>query len=372
LPREYQIPKVEKSKAQFSLRTTVSSITVIVPCRNEEKFIRQCLDSIIANDYESGRLEILVVDGMSEDDTWDIACEYESKYPFLRAIRNPQKITPVALNIGLRNATGEIILRVDAHAKLGQDYLRRCVEVLLASGADNVGGSMETLATGRGRIPAAIATAMSHRFGAGNSHFRTRTNGPTYTDTVFGGCYRRDVFDRIGNFNERLPRGQDLDFNKRLRAAGGKILLDPNIRSYYYSSPDLRTFWRHNFNDGVWAILPFAYAKGMPVCWRHLVPLGFLALILSFSILSIWFFAIRVAWITMLATYCAASFACSAEAAYRRRKFSLLFLMPVVFGIRHFAYGMGSAWGIIKLIRGGSLTRILFSRANSFLREIVH
>ena len=111
--------------------------------------------------------------------------------------------------------------------------------------------------------------------------FRVHTDEPKWVDTVFGGCYRREVFDRVGLFNENLVRGQDMEFNLRLKKAGGKTLLVPDIVSYYYARSDIKSFWKHNFTNGVWAILPFLYSPIMPVSWRHLVPLIFVTAFLD-------------------------------------------------------------------------------------------
>jgi len=136
-------------------------------------------------------------------------------------------------------------------------------------------------------IGKAIAKSLSCRFGVGNSYFRTGTDKPKWVDTVFGGCYRKEIFSKVGLFNESLPRGQDMEFNLRLKRAGFKTLLVPNIVSYYYAKPDMKSFIKHNYINGVWAILPFKYSKIMPVSLRSLVPLFFVVSLLSSWILAI-------------------------------------------------------------------------------------
>ena len=256
-------------------------VSVIVPCRNEEKFIGRCLDSIIANDFPKDGLEVLVIDGMSEDGTRKIVEEYVQKYPSIRFLNNLKKNTPCALNIGIKNAKGELILWMSAHNHYENNYISRCVESLNKYGADNVGGIMKTLPQEDNFTGQTIAASLSHRFGVWNSYFRIHTNEPKWVDTVFGGCYRKEVFDRVGLFNENLVRGQDMEFNLRLKKAGGKTLLVPNIVSYYYARSDIKSFWKHNWTNGVWAILPFLYSPIMPVSWRHLVPLIFVTSLLG-------------------------------------------------------------------------------------------
>jgi len=325
-------------------------VSVIVPCRNEARFIARCLESIVANDYPRDKLEILVVDGMSDDQTWNIVGDIARERPEVKGLRNPRLITPAALNLGISHARGEIVFRIDAHARVARDYLRLCVEGLRKHEADNIGGAMETLPAHDGLVAKAIAASMSHPFGVGNSDFRVGTEQVIATDTVFGGCYRREVFERIGLFNERLMRTQDMEFNQRLRKAGGRILLDPTIRCCYYASPDLKSFARHNFDDGMWAILPFAHSEVVPVRIRHLVPGAFTGAIILSSILGIWLEPLRFLLVAMMGIYVAASLVSSIHIAWRKHDFRYACLLPLVLGIRHFAYGFGSLYAVMKLV----------------------
>lgn len=337
-------------------------ISVIVPCRNEEKFIKRCLDSIIESNYPRSRMEIFVVDGMSEDLTWRIIEEYSEKFNFLHGLRNPKKITPVALNLGIQHSTGEIIIRVDAHAALASDYLKLAAETLLISSADNVGGSMETMPSNQGIVAKAIAAAMSHPFGVGNSPFRISRRRAAWVDTVFGGCYRREVFDRIGLFNERLARGQDMEFNRRLVHAGGRILLEPRLRSTYYASPNLKSFWRHNVNDGEWAILPFAYSRVVPIRLRHAIPAVFVTTIPALALGGIWSPMVRKCFCGLILFYLILSLTSAAHIAWRERSPLLMLVMPIVLGVRHFAYGLGSLLGLVRLPGKFRFSRYLILR----------
>lgn len=324
-------------------------VSVIVPCRNEAPFIARCLESIIANDYPRDRLEILVVDGMSDDKTWNVVSDFAREHPEVKTLRNPRLITPVALNLGIADARGEIIFRIDAHARVARDYLRLCVDGLRRYEVDNIGGAMETLPIDDGLVAKAIAASMSHAFGVGDSDFRVGTEQVAATDTVFGGCYRREVFEKIGLFNERLMRTQDMEFNQRLRKAGGRILLDPKIRCCYYAPADVKSFARHNFHDGLWAILPFAYSDVLPVRLRHLVPGAFTAAIVLSLMLGIWLEPLRLLLAAMMGIYFAASLVSSIHIAWRKLDFRYACLLPVVFGVRHFAYGFGSLYAAMKL-----------------------
>ena len=319
-------------------------VSVIIPCRNEEKYIGECLDSLVSQDYPKENLEVLVVDGMSEDRTREVIEKF--KIPRTRAfgtvrgrqnltsniqlMDNPKKFTPFGLNIGIKNAKGEIIIRMDAHATYERDYISKCVKYLNEYDADNVGGIIKTLPAKNTLVDKAIATCLSSPFGAA-SDFRVGSNQPKETDTVFGGCYKKEVFDRIGLFNENLIRSQDMEFNLRLKKAGGKILLAPDIVTYYYPKSNLKDFFLHTFEDGIWAIYPLKFVK-IPFKLRHYIPLIF---VLTLP-LSIW-------------PYILLSLFFSAQIAFREKDFRLFFVEPLAFGSRHFAYGLGSIWGLLTL-----------------------
>lgn len=325
--------------------------SVIVPCRNEARFIGACLDSIIENDYPKERLEVLVVDGMSEDATRTVVEACARRYLFITVLDNPERTTSTALNTGIATARGDIIIWMSAHNWYAKDYISRSVEYLRKYAADNIGGVIITLPREPTLIGRAIASCLSHRFGVGHSFFRVHANKPKWVDTVFGGCYRRDVFDRVGLFNERLTRGQDIEFNLRLKQAGGRILLAPDVVSYYYARSDMKSFWRHNWSNGVWAILPFLYSDIMPVSPRHLVPLAFVLGLLGSVALAL---AVPVGVWMLLGvggTYAAANLAASLETAVKLRDVRYLVVMPVIFASLHLAYGLGSSWGIIKVLK---------------------
>ncbi len=325
-------------------------VSITIPCRDEEKFIDKCLNSIIANDYPKDKLEVLAIDGMSDDGTQRIVERYAQKYSFIRLLNNPKRITSAGLNISIKHARGNIIIWMSAHNHYEKDYISRSIEFLQKYNADNVGGIIKTLPRDNTFVGQTIVTSLSHPFGIGNSYFRLRNNKPRWVDTVFGGCYRRDVFDRIGLFNESLDRGQDMEFNLRLKKAGGKTLLVPDIVSYYYARSDLKSFWKHNWTNGVWAILPFLYSNAMPVSWRHLVPVVFVTSLLGSAILG--FIAIPFLWLflAILGLYGLGSFASSFQIAYQKRDIRYLIVMPFIFGILHIGYGLGSLWGVFKLL----------------------
>lgn len=347
-------------------------VTILVPCRNERAFIARCLDSIVHNGYPSDRLLVLVVDGMSDDGTRTVLETYARDHVCVRVLDNQGRTTPKALNLGLREARGTVVFRVDAHARLAPGYLRRCVDALQEYGADVVCGVMNTVPSTAGPMGRAVAAALGHPFGVGNSYFRIHVSRPTWVDTVFCGCYRREAFDRVaapepstgreaegvgdqaleteGPFNAALVRGQDMDFSVRLRQAGGRMLLLPDISTDYYARSTIRSFWNQNWSNGVWAILPFAYSSGMSISLRHLIPLGFVLSVMATAAAGLALPSLLWAAAGIAGLYVLVNLAASLHAAWRERSLALGLLLPLVFVTLHVGYGLGSLWGVVRLV----------------------
>lgn len=324
-------------------------MSIVTPCRNEAAFVQNCLDSILASDYPKDSLEIVVVDGMSEDGSREIVKAYAEKHDCVRLLDNPRKVTPVSLNIGVRNATGDFILILGVHSMVDGEFIRRNVETFRQYAADCVGGVLVTLASKKSVVSRCIAFALSHSFGVGNSYFRIGSSETRYVDTVPFGCYKRDVFERIGLFDEDLIRNQDDEFNLRLVRRGGKILLNPRIVSRYYARDSLSKLWRMMFQYGYFKPLVAAKVKGV-LTWRQLMPALFVAWLAVAGALSA---ATPLQWpfFTTLLFYAGASLAISSRAAVRERGGHLL-VLPVVFPTIHFAYGLGyikGAWDFLAV-----------------------
>ncbi|MFF5077855.1 glycosyltransferase family 2 protein [Actinoplanes sp. NPDC000266] len=319
-------------------------VSVVVPCWNERDFIERFLSSVAEFDYPSDRLEVLVVDGMSDDGTRDVLKNADN----VTLVNNPGRSKPVALNLGIRQARGDIIVRLDVHADYPPDYLSKCVQGLVDNpDADNVGGVRRSEARDDSLIGRAIALSTTDAFGAGNTKYRIGAAGPQWVDTVFGGCYRREVFDHIGYFDEALTRAQDREFNQRLRASGGKILLLPDITCTYYARSDYREFCSWMFEGGYW---PFRASRAVGRwigAWRNVVPLGFVLAASGGLALSPVSRTARRLTLGLLSTYGAAALYSAARVARRHRDPRLLVVMPIVFATTHVVYGAGSVWGIL-------------------------
>jgi len=327
-----------------------SFVSVVIPCRNEEKFIGKCLDSILANDYPKDRLELLVVDGGSEDRTREIVGEFTKKFSFIKLVDNPRKITPCAFNIGIKDSQGEIIIIMGAHATFEKDYISKCVKYLDEYKADNVGGTMITLPRENTLVGKAIVCSLSSPFGVGNSRFRTGSKKPIWVDTVFGGCYRKELFDKIGLFNEELINSQDMEFNLRLKKAGGKTLLVPDVISYYYTRSDFRSFCKNNFRNGIWAIYPLKFIKYLLLSPRHMVPLTFISSLILSGILALFWSTFLWLFSLISSLYLAVNLYFSIKIAIREKKLRYIVVLPLIFATLHLFYGFGSLIGLFKVV----------------------
>jgi glycosyltransferase involved in cell wall biosynthesis len=323
-------------------------ISIIIPCRNEEKYIAQCLDSIIANGYPKDQLEVLVVDGMSDDGTRTIIETYAIKYGYITMLDNEKKITPSALNIGLRNAKGTTIMRMDVHVIYPENYISGLLRWLAKTGADNVGGICLTCPAKRTLMAEAIAMGMSHWFGVGNSYFRIGTSEPRWVDTVPFGCYRREVFEQIGMFDEELARNQDDEFNLRLINNGGRILLVPDIVLYYYARDSLQKLWRMYYQYGYFKPLVIRKIGGI-LTIRQVVPAMFVLSMLISGILAPWLPLAGKVLAAVVVPYAIVNLGCSTVTALQRgAKYG--FVLPVVFLVLHLGYGLGFLRGIVDFL----------------------
>lgn len=323
-------------------------VSIIIPCRDEEKFIGRCLDSIIAQDYPKDKIEVLILDGRSTDRTREIVKKYTQKYPFIKVLDNPRKIAPAALNIGIKKARGGIIIRMDAHNVYEESYVSKCVKYLKEYNVDNVGGIWIMLPANNTIVAKSIALALSYPFGAGNAYYRIGIKKPRYVDTVPFGCYKREVFDKVGLFDEELLRGQDAEFNARLRKNGGKILLVPEIVSYYYARDSLSKLWKMHFQYGYFKPLT-AKKIGNVYTVRQLIPGAFVGSLIISLVLSAIYRPFLWLFLFILGSYIIANLAFSLKISLKKG-FRFFFVLPLVFATIHFSYGLGYLKGIWDFI----------------------
>ena len=330
-------------------REDVPAVTVIIPTRNEGRFIADCLDSVLTGEYPVDHLEILVIDALSTDETRDVITARKAMGAPIRILDDSDGNLPRALNLAIRESRGEILIRLDAHNTYAKDYLRRCVERLVAGEAEMVGGVWHVVPRTRGAWGLAVAAVLSEPFGVGNAHYRTRRlTRPTLVDTVPYFACRRALFDRFGFFDDSIPGSEDMVYNSHLRESGGRILLDPAIESWYQARTDLRLFVKHNLRNGYWATLPLHW--GVRFRARHFAPLMFVSVMTVLALSSL--LQQRFAWLFVgaLVTYVLGAAGVALRVAVLERAPMQFALMPVVFSVLHVSYGIGSVAGVCVLI----------------------
>lgn len=325
--------------------TELPRVSVVIPCRNEVRFIAACLGGVDAFKYPTGLIEVEVVDGVSTDGTRDILASWAASRPHRHMLDNPRRTAAAAMNVGITAATGDVVVRLDAHAKYPADYVRSCVDALVETGAAIVGGPIQTLPDGNGAMPAAIAAAVSSRFGVGGTAFRVGVvRRPVPVDIVPFGCFRRSLTESVGWYDESMLRDEDADFCFRVTAQGGRVLLCPEIRSEYIAR---RRLWQLGVQYFLYGFYKPAIARKVRkiMTVRQLVPPAFVSSLLVFGMLS---FSIRparsVLTVEALAYVAAVAVAAVVEAA-SRRDWRLL-LLPFVYPVMHLAYGVGYILGV--------------------------
>jgi glycosyltransferase involved in cell wall biosynthesis len=318
-------------------------VSIIMPVRNEASFIQQSLAAVLAQEYPAHLMEVIVVDGMSDDRTREVVCLLQASSKSLRLIDNPGMIVPTGMNRGIRQARGDVILRVDGHTIIASDYIKECVAALHRSKASNVGGPMT--AASEGRFGRATALATSSPFGVGGARFHY-SNCEEWVDTVYLGAWPRDVFCSVGLFDEEQIRNQDDEFNYRLLSQGGRILLSPKIKSRYYNRSTVRSLWRQYFQYGYWKVRVMQkHPRQMRA--RHFVPLLLIAAVLLSA--ALWLVSPFGRWSFLLVagSYILANLLASFVTALKRNVRLMPFL-PVAFAAIHLSYGLGTLIGLIK------------------------
>lgn len=321
-------------------------ISVICPIYNEEKYIGKCIDSILQQDYPKEDMEVLLVDGMSIDRTREIALSYSKEYPFIHLHDNPNKIVPYAMNIGIQAAKGDIIIRLDAHAIYPDNYFSELVTKLHELNADNVGAVCRTLPADDSPKCKAIAAALSSSFGMGNSYFRIGAKEIMQVDTVPFGCYRKEVFDKIGLYDIDLIRNQDDELNARLIKNGGKIYLIPYLIVDYFARNTIKKTGKMFYQYGLYK--PLVNKKlGSPATIRQFFPLAFVLGLIFGLILSILIKYILISYVVVVTMYflLALMFSLKSYSSISQ----VMWQIATYFTI-HLNYGWGYLVGIYKIL----------------------
>ncbi len=326
----------------------MSSISIIIPCYNEEIYVANCIESILSSHIEVEQLEIIFIDGNSSDKTVKIIEEYIVKYPYIKLLFNSKKHTPISMNMGIKASNGDYIFILSAHAKYSRDYFSKLTYHCKELDAQCIGGVLTTDVKNRNKKSNSIKEVLTSKFGVGNASFRTGSNTIKEVDTVAFGCYHKKTFEKYGLFDERLIRNQDIELNKRIINGGGKIYLIPEVKATYFARENFKNLATNNYSNGFWNILTAYYTKTFnSLSLRHFIPLIFVLSLFLPLIASL--FYKPLVWIFLLSS---GSYLCLVIiiSFKLKKRLNSFFYLLLSFITLHFSYGVGSLVGIFSLI----------------------
>jgi glycosyltransferase involved in cell wall biosynthesis len=341
---------------------TDKSVSVIVPIRNEERYIADCLQSLLQQTYPAASYEIIVLDGRSSDKSREIVDRLSRELPHLYCIDNPAGTAPAAMNIGIRHARGEVIIRADGHNFYPENYIENCVKYLEQTGADNVGGSLLTVPANNTLGARLVASMLSNPFGVGDSRFRISSK-EGFVETVPFGAFRRQVFDRVGTYNEKLVRNQDNELNARIRRAGGKIYQTPALQTTYHPVTGFLQLLKQTYRNSQWHVFSVrenSHAMGL----RHFVPAVFFTCFTGLFLASAAVSWARYSLGALVGLYLLVG-VMFAIRQMRDRDWLVALTLPAACFVFHLAYGLGTLAGLRYLfmsppstpIRAGQIVR---------------
>lgn len=320
-----------------------NKVAVIIPTLNEESFIARCLDSVIDQSYPFEDMDVMVIDGGSTDRTIEIIQEYKLKYSNIRFLNNPGRIQSIAFNIGVQNSTAPYIVRLDAHALYKSYYIEGCIKGLKGdSNRGNVGGQWDIKPQNESLWATTNAILNYSKFGIGGASYRVGAQAGN-VDTVPFGSFPRKIIEEIGGMREDLPRGEDNEFNSRIKKAGYNIYFDPSIECIYYARPTLKASCKQMYANGE-SIGHLFYVDRESIGLRHLVPLLFVAGIICGMLLSFVWLPFFFALLAGLCLY----FTCDLLASvFAAKEYGWKYLLPlfIMFFCVHISYGWGTIVG---------------------------
>ena len=322
-------------------------VSIIIPCYNEQSTIRLLLDALHAQTFPLADMEVVIADGMSTDNTRDEIAAFQKDHPDLnvRIVDNTIRSIPSGLNRAIEDSCGDIIVRLDAHSKPYPDYVERCVAALKENRGDNVGGVWEIQPGADTWVARSIAVAAAHPLGVGDALYRHAKHAAE-VDTVPFGSFKRELIERIGLFDETLLTNEDYEFNARVRHAGGRIWLNPSIRSVYFARSTLKELARQYWRYGYWK---WRMLRRYPqtIRWRQALPPLFVLSLIAFSAMS--FFSSFTAWIAVgeLILYGCILFFLGMQIGYRRKHAYFAVGLPLAISVMHITWGSGLLWSIL-------------------------
>jgi glycosyltransferase involved in cell wall biosynthesis len=321
-------------------------ISIIIPILNEEKYIKNCIDSIINSNIDN--FELILVDGGSRDNTVKIIKTFQNESASIKLLHNPKKFTPISMNLGIEASQGDYIFIISAHAEYQDNYFTYLADEVKRLNANCVGGVLNTEVQNSNKKSNSIKKILTHKFGVGNADFRTGGSQVKEVDTVAFGCYTKETFKKFGFYNEKLIRNQDIELNKRIVNGGGKIYLIPDITATYYARENFTDLSKNNFSNGKWNILTAYYTKTFKsLSLRHFIPLIFLLTLLLPILFSL--FNIKFLWLALLSLVSYLSLVIISSLKSKDKDSSFFYLV-VSFLTLHLSYGLGSLVGLFSTI----------------------
>jgi len=328
-----------------------ATVSIIVPCFNEEKRIRTLLDAIFAQTYPRELLDVTIADGHSTDKTREVIAAFQREHPDLKiqVIDNEARTTPAGVNRAIAASRGEIILRLDGHSGPYPDYVEKSVRALEAGKGQNVGGVWEICPGAETWVARSIAIAAAHKLGVGDALYR-HAKQAAVVDTVPFGAWKRSLVEQIGGYDESLLSNEDYEFNARIRQSGGKIWLDPAIRSQYFARPTLSALARQYWRYGFWKFRMLRRYPGT-LRWRQALPPLFVLGLLGSALLTLAWPVFGWLLTFELLAYFGILGLAGLRSTIQHGGTFLLFGLPLAITVMHVAWGSGFLWSILTGIK---------------------
>jgi len=323
------------------------TVSIIIPCRNEERHIANCIQSLFDCDYPQKLIEILVIDGNSSDKTREIILQLQKRYDHLNLINNPDIYTSFALNLGLKNARNEFVMIASAHSTFAKNYISEIINSMERLDCDGAGGVLTTDVKIKTKKTLSICKVLSNKFGVGNSMFRVGTGNPLLVDTVPFGIYKKSIFESVGYYNVQLIRNQDMEFSKRLIANKKRIYLIPSAKCTYYARENYKDLAKNNFGNGLWIPKTIYVTKRLDsLSLRHFIPLMFLLSLLIPTLFMLKIPSLILISSSSLIIYLLTIIIVSFKIKDNSTNIKYIFWSFIVL---HFSYGFGSLVGLFNL-----------------------
>lgn len=322
-------------------------ISIGIIALNEESYLPSLLNDVLSQTFPLSSIDFILIDSLSTDETKNIMEsfreKYKEKFHDIRILENIGKWQSNGWNTFIDNSIGEILIRIDAHAHIPNDFIKRLIDTMESGHFDVLGGKRPTILQEKTNWSENLLEAENSLFGSGIAVFRT-SDKARYVKSVFHGAYRREVFEKAGKFNESLRRTEDNEIHWRIRKNGFLIRYDPSIISYQYARPTLRKMMKQKFSNGFWIGKTFWIC---PQCLSlyHFVPGGFVGALIVTILLS---FITSIPLLVLLGLYGAFCLINTLLSVFKNKKISQMILI-VLFPLLHISYGIGTLFGLLSL-----------------------